>query len=239
VINVENLDRDIQLLLSRDEVVSLNEKSVVDNKTEEGVDVVDLSTPNFANTFEARLNAAIMGARNLVAILAGENLARSFITEDLFDFVDSLAVLAVGDVISERRSNGATTTYRHVLSITMRMPRARRKKTLTALDIGVDVNTVVTFFAVGDTAHGLASRASRIITPLLGETLRATSLREAPTNPIALAVRWLADTVGRVLARRWTVAFLAGKVARVVDATEGMSMARVATLLLALLVLDL
>lgn len=62
---------------------------------------------------------------------------------------------------------------------------------------------------------------------------------EAPTHPIALAVRWLADTVGRVLARRWSVALLAGKIARVADATEGTSVARVATLLLALLVLDL
>jgi len=118
----------------------------------------------------------------------------------------------------------------------MHTPKA---KTLTALDIDVDVNTVIAFFTVGDTANGLASRAGRIITPLLGEALRATSLGEVPTYPIALAVRWLADTLGRVLARRWTVTFLAGKVARVADATEGTSVARVATFLLTLLVLDL
>ena len=94
-----------------------NDQILLDDKTEERVDVVNLSTSNIANAFETRLNAAIMGTGNLVTIFAGENLARSFIADDLFDVVDSLAVLAVGDVISERRSNGATTTYRHVLSI--------------------------------------------------------------------------------------------------------------------------
>jgi len=214
-VNVENLDRDSQFLLSGAEIESLDEKIVPDNKTEKRVDVVDKSTSSFANTLETRLNATILGTGNLVAMLAGENLARP-IAADPFDVGDSPAVLAVGDVISERRSNSATAT---------------------ALDIDFDINTVVAF-TFGDTANSLASRAGWLVTPLLGEALRATSVWEAPTYSIALGMGWVADTVGRVLARRRGIASLASKAARVADATEGTSIAWIATLLLALLVLD-
>ena len=110
---------------------------------------------------------------------------------------------------------------------------------LTALNIGFDINTIVTFSTVGNTTEGLASRASRMITPLLGETLRATSTWEVPTYPIALAVGCLANTIDRICAGRRSVAIFAVKVAWAADATEGTSVVRVATLLPAPLILDL
>lgn len=236
VIDVENLDSDNQLLPSGDDVESPNEKLLLDNESEERVDVIDLYTSNLANSVETKLNAAIMGTGNLVTVLAGENLARA-IAEDLFNVRDSLAVLAIGDIISERRSNSAATTYRHIVSIIIRTLRAQ---ILTAFEVAFDINTVVTFSAVGNTAYRLAGRATRIIMPLgLGKTLRATSMREVPAHPIALAVGWLADAVSRVLAGRSSVAVVASKVTRTANATERTGVGRVATLLLAVLVVDL
>jgi len=110
---------------------------------------------------------------------------------------------------------------------------------LTALDIDFDINTVVAFSTVRNTADSLSSRATRMVTLLLGEALRATSAREVTTYTIALAVGWLADTVGRVCTGRRSVAMLAGKVTRAADATERAGVVRVVTLLLALLISDL
>jgi len=174
------------------------------------------STSGFVDTVEARLNAAIVGTGNVVTVLAGENLARS-IAGDLLNVRDSLAVLAVGDVIAERRSNSATTT---------------------ALDIGFDINAIVAFSTIGHTADGLTSSATRMVTLLLGEALRTTSVWEVTAHPVALAIGWLADTVGRVCAGRRCVAMITVKVAGTADATEGASMIRVVTLLFALLIVD-
>ena len=71
--------------------------------------VVDFYTSNLASALETGLDAFIMGTGNLVTILAGENLARP-IALNFVNVRDRLAVLAVGDVISKRRSNHATTT---------------------------------------------------------------------------------------------------------------------------------
>jgi hypothetical protein len=109
-INVENLDIGVQPLLSTSDVESFNEKLMLDNETEERVDVVDFYISNLANTLETRLNAAILGRGNIVTLLAGNNFARSSIAFDLQNVRDSFAVLAVCDVIPERRSNDATTT---------------------------------------------------------------------------------------------------------------------------------
>jgi len=83
------------------------------------------------------------------------------------DVGDSLAVLAVGRVISKGSSATATT-----------------------LIIGFDINAVMTVSTVGDTTHRLAW-ANGFGTPPAGETLRRLRMRtvfEVPTLPIALEV---------------------------------------------------
>ena len=72
-----------------------------------------------------------------------------------------------------------------------------------------------------------------------GETLGTTSVWELPTYPVALGIGCLADTVSRVCTGRRSVSIRAGKAARTLHVTEGASVGRVVTLLLALLVLDL
>ena len=114
-----------------------------------------------------------------------------------------------------------------------------REKSLTALNIGFDINTVVTISTVGNTTHGLAGIASRIIALCALDTLRTTSVWEVPTHPIVLAVGFVTDTLGRVSTGRSSIAFLAGKVAGRLDAAEGDRVGRVVTFLLAILALDL
>jgi hypothetical protein len=86
---------------------------------EQGQNLIDdLHTSTLANTVETRVNATIAGRGNPETRLAGEDLASSVIAEDRIDVRDILAVLAVGDVTPERRSNGATTTCNLILSTT-------------------------------------------------------------------------------------------------------------------------
>jgi len=77
-----------------------------------------------------------------------------------------------------------------------------------------------------------------LIAPPAGHTLRTTSAWEVPTHPIALAVRWITDTIGRVSVGITTIAALAGKVAGAVGAAGGDCVIREMTLLLSLLALD-
>ena len=94
-------------------------------------------------------------------------------------------------------------------------------------------------FIAGDTTDSLFSRTSRVIAPPPGGTLRATSVWEGPTHPIALAVGGLADAVGRVFCRESGVTTVARKVARTLGIAEGTGVLRVVTLLRTLLVSDL
>lgn len=149
-----------------------------------------------------------MGTGDLGTGFAGENLASSVIATNFFGIRDSLAVLSVDNVIPEGRSSGATTTYGPALNIPL---HTARKKTLTALDIVLGVNTIMSFSAIGDTTHCLANGASRVVTPLLGKTLRATSVREGPTRALTLAVGRFTNTVGRVCPGGRSVAVIASK----------------------------
>jgi len=170
-----------------------------------------------ADAIETGLSAAIVGTGDREIVLAGDNRASALIADDLVDVGDSLAVHAIGDVISKGRSNHATTT---------------------ALSIGVDVNAVVTLATVGNTTHGLASIASPIIAFPAGEALRTTSAWVVPTHPVALAVGRLAGTLGRVVTGRRSIPFLARKVAGRLDVAHGDPVGRVVTVPLTLLVFD-
>ena len=229
--DAENIEDSDQLLLSDDDNESLDEEVLLNEEVQNFID--GFQTPNL---IETKIDASIVGMGDLETMLAGQNLASSVVAEDFFDVRDSLAVFAIGNVTPERRSNSASTTYGPVLSIAMRTARAR---SLTTLGIGFDINTVMSFPAVGDTTHGLANRASRVVTPSPGKTLRATPVWEGPTHPIALAVGRLVGTLGRICAGRRSATLLAHKVARTLDATEGTSMWWVLAFLLILLVSDL
>jgi len=169
------------------------------------------------DVLRARFKATIAGSSDLKAGLAGENLASPVIAEDFINVWNALAVLAIGDVTPERRSNGATTT---------------------ALGVTFNINTVMTASTVGDTTDSLSGSASRVIALPPGETLRATPVREVPTHPITLAVWWPADTIGGICRRGRRVTIPARKVARALDTTEGTCVLRVVAFLLVFLVLD-
>jgi len=256
VVIIEDLDGKEEFLLDSGDVESGNQKLLVNKLAQNFID--DLYTSGLAAA-EARVNATIVGSRNLETVLAGEYLASSVIAGDLIYIGDVLAVLATGGT-TERRSDGTSATYNQTLSITV---RTAKKKTLTALRIARNIGTLVTASIVGDTAHGFPSRAGRVIAPPLGGILRiggvlrvggilrvgrilrvggilrATSAWEAPTLPITLAVWCLAYTLGGVCRRERRVTILTCKAARTVDAAGRRGMRRIVAFLLILLALDL
>ena len=86
-------------------------------------------TSKLANT---RLDATIVGTGDLETGFAGEmNLASSVIASSFVGIRDSLAVLSVVNVIPERRSNGATTTYGPTLNIPLHTARRKLPTTLS------------------------------------------------------------------------------------------------------------
>ena len=246
MVEIENVESGSQIRFSSSLIKSLNEEIVLVDEDEERVDIGDVTasqpsvdivcTSSLANTAGSILDAGVVGRGGLETLLAGANFTSLIFAGDLVDVSDSLAVLAICWVDPGRRSNGATTAYSSVLNIDI---GAVRTGSLTALGITIDVNAVIATSTVGETTDGLSSRASRGIVPLLGKTLRATSMWEVPAHPITLAVGWLADAVGGVRRRGRRVAIVTRKVARTVGAAEGLSVLWVLALLRTLLVLDL
>ena len=103
VIVVEDLDYKKKPILRSDDVESGNQKL---RRNKQGQSLID--DHRTLNIVE-RINATIAGSGDLETRLAGDNLAGSIIAEGVTDIEDPPAVLAIGDVTPERRSNGATT----------------------------------------------------------------------------------------------------------------------------------
>jgi hypothetical protein len=236
IIVVEDRNGSKNLSLARGNVEPGNQKVGTNEEVKNLID--NFHTPRLPNAIGTRFNADIACVGDLEASLAGENLASSLTANYVFDVRDSLAVLAVGNVVpgSLEGCNGATATYSIAFSIVMRVSRT---ESLTTLDIGVGINTVNTFSTVGDATESLASGANREVAPALGNTLRTTPAREEPAHTITLAAGRLADTLARVYTRGGSVTVPAREVAGVLGAAAGNSVGRVSTLLLILLALDL
>lgn len=234
VVVIEDVDGEEESRLGSDDVESANQKFRANKEIQNFID--DFYTSGFASAMETRFDATIAGSGNLETRLARENLASSVVAENSVDVRDTLAILAIGDVTPERRTNDATTAYGPTVSITI---YAAKTRSLTTLGVFFDINTIITTSTVGDTTDGLFRRASGIIALPLGRALRATPVWEVATHPITLAVGWLAHTIGGVLRRRRRVALIACEVAREVDTTEGTGMLRVVAFLLIFLTPDL
>ena len=107
VIVVDGDDARENLRLAGDSVVPVSQKVVAGKAAETVVD--DIHSASLADAIERALNAAVASGRNVETVLAREDLASSIAT-DAVDVGDILAVLAVRDVVSERRGNSATAT---------------------------------------------------------------------------------------------------------------------------------
>ena len=104
---VDGDDARENLRLAGDGVVPVSQKVVAGEAAETVVD--DIHTASLADAIKRALNAAVASGRNVETVLAREDLASS-IAADAVDVRDILAVLAVRDVVSQRRGNSATAT---------------------------------------------------------------------------------------------------------------------------------
>jgi hypothetical protein len=191
---------------------------------------------SFTNTIETAFNATVTSGGDVEITLARLDLAGPIIAKDLVDVGDSLAVLAVGGVVPERRSNRATTTY----SPTSESQRRYPKKTLTTLHVRESINTIDTFSTTGDATCGLIDRAlRRLVTFSPGDSLRTTSARKGSAHTITFGVRSRADTLRRICTRESNITVCTLEVTRTLDATEGSGVRWIFTLLFILLALDL
>ena len=165
MIVIEDLDGKEELLLGGGGVEPLNQKLFARKQVENFID--DLYTSGLAAA-DTGVNALIAGGRDLETILAGENLASSGIAGNAIDMGEILAVLAIGTITAERRGNSATTTCSPVFSTAM---CTAKNNVLTTLWIGLDVNTVITVSAVGDTTDGFSGVTGGGIALPLGRVL--------------------------------------------------------------------
>lgn len=109
MIVVEDVETGKNLGLADDNVVPVGQKFAVGEAVKSIID--NFCTSSFTDTIERASNATFASGRGVKTILTREDLAISAIAKDSVDVGDSLAVPAVSNVIPERRSNGATTTY--------------------------------------------------------------------------------------------------------------------------------
>lgn len=108
VVMVEDLDMDMKPLPDADDIEPMGQKVLANDKVQNVID--DIPTANSAEAVEMRLDATIFRLGDRETVLAGDNLASSLLALDLVDVRESVAVLAVGDVIPKGRSNSATAT---------------------------------------------------------------------------------------------------------------------------------
>jgi len=235
VANAESFDLCTQEPLEAWEVIAPGDQHLLLQKhTEDVVDSISdvaaedssiepVQTPQLegmsSNTIETAFNATVTSGGDFEISLARLDLAGSVIAKDIVDVGDSLAVLAVGGVVPERRSNGATTT---------------------TLRVRESINTINTFSTTGDaTCCRLIGRARRrLVTFSPGDSLRTTSAREGPAHTIAFGVGSHAGTLRRVCTRGSSITVRTLEVTRTLDATEGSGVRRIFTLLFILLALD-